>query len=206
MIILSKQIHEETITYGNQKSFTTSIIKSKEKGDSCNEVKLDFRLHSSTHVDFPYHFIDNGKKGEDFPYFNRYTGVEVINLIELKSLLYLEESKREVNLHIDCLLLNFKSAEIDSFKRNCGLSLVASHTLLNLYPKLKAIMLNTLSISSLNNRFEGRAVHQFILNKNILIYEDCDFSKITSTPINSINVFHVFGGSLDGSPCIIYID
>ena len=205
MIVLSKQIRNNLPIYGGV--FNKNLTKSKSisVGDSCNESSLFFGFHVGTHVDFPWHFINDGKKGCDYNYFIIYKNPTIVSTKIVDSLMQIENT---LNFDPDseCIMIVAKEEENNSnILLNVGLSLEFAKVIYDKLPKLRAVFLNTVSISSINNRSVGREVHKFFLKKGILIYEDCDFSKAAMINYNNyIYTFHIFGLENDGSPCVIF--
>ena len=75
----------------------------------------------------------------------------------------------------------------------------------NNFPNIKAVMLNTLSISSYKHRDIGKIVHKIFLEKEILIYEDLNLNDICVDFRKSlILASFVFNDKIDGSPVKIY--
>ena len=72
IIDLSVAINEKTPVYpGDPKQ---EIVHVSHIGkDGWNEHRLTFNTHFSTHVDAPYHMLENGKKLSDYP-LDRFTG------------------------------------------------------------------------------------------------------------------------------------
>ena len=67
IIYLSHFIKENTPVYGgNTEVIQLEKIRTISKGDTSNNLKLTFPGHVNTHIDFPYHFHDNGKKSNDY--------------------------------------------------------------------------------------------------------------------------------------------
>lgn len=59
-------IDESTPTYGNNEGFNRENLSSISEGRSSNSHKWHFNNHIGTHVDFPYHFYNEGKKSHHF--------------------------------------------------------------------------------------------------------------------------------------------
>ena len=63
---LTMSIDERTPTFpGDPKQEIKQIATIGENG--WNEKKLTFNSHFSTHIDAPFHMLENGKKLTDFP-------------------------------------------------------------------------------------------------------------------------------------------
>lgn len=205
MIILSKQIRNNLPIYGGIFNKNLTKTKSISVGDSCNESSINFGFHVGTHVDFPWHFINDGKKGSDYNYFTIYKNPTIIFPQIIDNLMYMENSL-EFDPNSECIMIVAKEEKNNgNTLLNIGLSLEFAKIICDALPKLKSIFLNTVSISSINNRSVGREVHKLFLNKGVLIYEDCDFSKAAMINYsNYIYTFHIFGLENDGSPCVIF--
>jgi kynurenine formamidase len=65
-ISLSHWINENTPSYNNSGGFSRYSITSIKNGNSANSEEWKLNNHIGTHIDFPFHFYDNGKKSSDF--------------------------------------------------------------------------------------------------------------------------------------------
>ena len=65
-IYLSYYLNEDTPLYGGNKGIIINKLSEIKNGDSSNTKELIFNNHSGTHIDFPNHFIDNGKVSNDY--------------------------------------------------------------------------------------------------------------------------------------------
>ena len=59
-IWLSHTLREETEGYRGKRSLIIDRTSSIEKGDSSNSFNFSMNNHLGTHVDVPYHFLNNG--------------------------------------------------------------------------------------------------------------------------------------------------
>jgi arylformamidase len=55
------------VTYPGDPTVTLERVASLANGDVCNLSRLDFGVHSGTHVDAPVHFIDGAAGAEKLP-------------------------------------------------------------------------------------------------------------------------------------------
>jgi arylformamidase len=55
------------VTYPGDPAVTVERVASLANGDVCNLSRLDFGVHSGTHVDAPVHFIDGAPAAEALP-------------------------------------------------------------------------------------------------------------------------------------------
>ena len=67
-------------------------------------------------------------------------------------------------------------------------------------PSLKAIGIDFISISNLNNRALGRQAHIAFLSKNILLIEDMKLSCVNSN-LKTVIVLPLRVEGADGAPC-----
>src|SRR5512136_1600924 len=66
-VFLSYKIDLNTPIYGGRKGFLSTTSTSIENGDTTNTSNWKFPNHIGTHIDFPYHFYQNGQTVDDFP-------------------------------------------------------------------------------------------------------------------------------------------
>src|SRR4051794_12826503 len=55
------------VTYPGDPAVTTQLASSIARGDVVNLTRLDFGVHSGTHVDAPVHFLDEGHGVDAWP-------------------------------------------------------------------------------------------------------------------------------------------
>jgi arylformamidase len=67
IIDISVPIHEGMVTYPGDPVVRMERAASIAGGDAANLTRLDFGVHSGTHVDTPVHFIDDGSGAEALP-------------------------------------------------------------------------------------------------------------------------------------------
>lgn len=215
-ILLSHKIDGLSPFYGGKKGFSYQPTGSIEKGDIANTQKWEFPNHLGTHIDFPYHFYQNGQTVDDFPEDFWVFNGEKIQILELNipENEFLIETKHfeKNNLNFDADFLILKTGfgkyrgEEKFWKYNPGLSLDTANWIKKNFMKLKIIGLDSISISSWQHRDVGRTVHKKMLDpKNpTLIIEDMDLSKINRITI-FINIYiaPLMVRKSDGGPCTI---
>ena len=80
-VYLSHFLNEKTPLYGGDKLISIKNRTRISKGDSSNTCLLKLPNHSGTHIDFPYHFSENGNTLNDIsPSFWSFEKVHVIPL------------------------------------------------------------------------------------------------------------------------------
>jgi len=212
-IWLSHVLNENTPTYNNQSKVTISKKSSIQNGQSANSSLLSFSSHDGTHVDAPFHFVQNGKKIDSYEamdwIFNNplvlKAKCESKKTIQIEDISLPQYSTNQTN-KIDLILIksNFETqrGKETYWKENPGISEALSQGILKLFPMIRAIGVDLISVSNLSNRDEGRKVHKFFLGKNILIFEDLSLKKINNnlTQVIALPLRYNIG---DGSPCTI---
>ena len=58
---ISQEVYGCTVFPGDPQPQKTVVLRVSD-GDVCNLSNLSMCVHNGTHVDAPYHFIDDGKK------------------------------------------------------------------------------------------------------------------------------------------------
>lgn len=214
-ILLSHRINIHTPVYGGQKGLSVHYVNSIENGDSANTSRWEFPNHIGTHIDFPFHFYQNGQTIEDFSPDFWYYQKNKIQLIEVdlsKDLLIKPKYIINDDIQFDAELLLIKTgyskyrSNRKYWEFNPGLSEEFSDWIRRMFNNLRLIGIDSISISSWQYRDIGRKVHQKLLDPTnpILIIEDMDLSKVSkSTHFKNICVLPLMVEESDGSPCTI---
>lgn len=209
--LLSYLISEETPIYGGG-SFQIRQEKQIKKGDSSNTFRLDFISHSGTHIDTPQHYFNNGRPIEKYNIneliFNR---PHLINLPKNQDELITKKDLRGLK-KCDILLIKtgfFKFRQLNIYIfHNPGFSHDAAKFIRENYPDIRAIGIDTISISGYQNRTEGRLAHKALLTarkynyRPVLLIEDMDLSGDCRS-LKKIYVAPLFVKEIDSAPCTI---
>jgi kynurenine formamidase len=219
-VSLSHTLNSRTPTYGKRNNFIISKKKTSNSRGKASGCLLTFHNHTGTHVDFPSHFIKNGK---NFSNYNQnyfiYKKILIINLKKIKPS-YLISIKDIKNQKLTSSIINKKKNTIDfilfktNFERfrekdkyifyNPGIDPLMGEFLKKNFPKLKAIGFDFISLSSFQNSEEGKKAHIEFLKRGILIYEDMKLKFINKdSKIKKIFCFPLPVEEIDGSPCSI---
>ena len=139
-----------------------------------------------THMDTPYHFIENGKKTLDYKaeYFCFDHIYLIEKLIDTGDLITL--SINEINSipsDVEFLIIKTgycKYRSLDKYHNdNPGLESSLAYDLRKKFPKLRAIGFDFISLTSWNHREHGRLSHRAFLGENdILVIEDMDLNNV----------------------------
>lgn len=186
-IMLSHPLSNETPGYAGKQDFDYHQIECLESGDSCNKYHIGMSNHTGTHVDAPSHFIVNGKSIADYSQnewlFNEIKYIDCsaklpAKLIDINCLEDLIQPCEKTQL----LLIKTGMESVRQLDEYWSSSVVfmseIASFLTNRLPKLCAIGMDTISVSSMLDRAEGRRVHQALLSRNIRIIEDMKLSLL----------------------------
>jgi arylformamidase len=204
-IYLSYFIDEETPAYGGAKdTIKIDRIRSIDNGDNSNNLDLRFPGHIGTHIDFPYHFSNSGKKLEDYPAsFWIFNKVGFINC----DIAEVESSINDLPSDIECLILK------TGFSVNRGTEVYwAAQPVIpaffadlfrEKFTQLRVFGFDLISLTSKLDRAEGKKAHlQFLIQNNILVLEDMNLEHLNEIPSRLI-ISPLQIRSADGVPCTV---
>lgn len=212
LVWLSHVLDSGTPLYAGANDIRINSQKSIDKNDSCNTSILSLPSHSGTHVDAPFHFLPHGKRISDFaPEEWVFQCPKVLNIptipgqmirpVDIK-----EEVSKEENIDLVLLRTGFERHRLKSlyWQNSPGISMELAEHLIELFPKMRAIGMDCISVSSLSDRNQGRRVHQLLLQTGLRIFEDMSLSAIGVRD----KLFQVIALPLrflpgDGAPCSI---
>lgn len=212
MKFLSYVLDEKTPTYGDRNRFIFEKRSSIERGDVANDTHISSTVHIGTHLDMPYHFYRNGQTILDFPDsfwdFRRplFLDIEPRNLLIFDELV--ERLENIENIGQDILIVRTGSCyyrESEKFWReNYGFSAELYNYLISKFPEIRVIGFDSISISSFQNREEGREAHKRFLNpeRPILILEDMDLRDVST--LNRVLIAPLRISNSDGIPCTVF--
>ena len=209
-IYLSYNLTNETPLYGGKKGIKIVESSSIRNGDSANSKNISFNNHSGTHIDYPNHFIVNGKVSNDYsadfwvfnnPFLIEYNAKqdEIINLN--KAIL------AEIPEKTDFLIIKTGFYKQRSSKKywnnNPGFHPNLSTKLRKKCPNLKVLAMDCISLTSFQNRELGRKAHRkFLGENNILLVEDLKVDQLIKCP-SKIYCFPILLDRVDGAPVTV---
>lgn len=216
IISLSYFLDENTPLYGNNGVVDIKQISKIALGKTSNNSQISTLLHAGTHIDFPYHFYDDGQTLKDFsPDFWFFTNPYFLEIKPKSFIIKDEVIEKLLNTdrkNCDALIIKTGSGDFrDSDKyiyENYGLDPSIADIIRDKLPNVRVIVLDTISISSYTNRQIGREAHRKFLNpkKPILIIEDANLSELNTQNINKLIVAPLNIANTDGAPCSIYAE
>ena len=204
-VYLSHFIDTDTPIYGGAKDkIKLNPIRSIEKGDTSNDLYLEFPAHIGTHIDFPYHFSSTGKKSNDYP-----PSFWIFNKVGFVSCKIEEFEFKIDNLPSDIEILILKTGfgihrDEEIYWSNQPVIPAIFATILRFkFPNLRVFGFDLISLTSKLNRIEGKEAHlNFLINNDILVLEDMNLGNINNTP-NVVIVAPLQIKFADGFPCNI---
>ncbi len=210
--LLSYPLNEKIPVYGKKYSFQIKEERQIKKNDTCNTFMLSFLNHSGTHIDAPRHFFTRGKPIAKFNIKELiFSRPFILNLSKNSDELITEKDLRRIK-KCDLLLIKtgfYKFRRSDRYIfHNPGFSAQAADFIRKEYPYIQAIGIDTISISSYQNRPEGRQAHRILLTNNVypgkplLLIEDMDLSVCT-LPLKKVFVAPLFIEKVDSAPCTV---
>lgn len=160
-------------------SVSLMMTSSIAKGDQCNITSIQMGAHAGTHVDAPYHFLEEGATIDTIP-LETFIGpcfvveIDAEVLIEKKDL-----QKYDIGGHLRILIKTRNSElwanNISSFETNfVALGIDAAQYLIDMNTILVGI--DYLSIESFQS--DGFPVHKLLLKNNITILEGLNLSGV----------------------------
>ena len=207
IIFLSHFINENTPIYGGKRRVKISSLRGIKKKYDSNLVSLKLPNHASTHIDLPSHFLKNGKTLSDYdPGFWIFKNIQLMNL-KLRSHRITEACFKNLKKETELLLIKTGFEKHRSKKIYCKntpyLDYSCAAYLKKKMPLLRAIGIDSISISSPRHREEGRKTHYEFLKREILIIEDMKLIGLKKAPAFVIASPLLIEGA-DGAPATVF--
>ena len=187
VLILSHLINKDTPLYAGEKSILIKKVKSIGSGDSCNKTQCSFSTHTGTHLDAPRHFLSKGKTISDLLAKELvYCKVCLTDIKNVKPGNIIDENS--LSKIKDCELLFIRTGFEKNRKKkvywknapalDAGLALWLKKNC----PSIRALGVDFISISNLENRELGRQAHKAFLGNGILLIEDMKLKDLKGAP------------------------
>ncbi|MBF0489152.1 MAG: cyclase family protein [Candidatus Omnitrophica bacterium] len=209
LMFLSHVLDEQTPTYGGKGKISILKTRQMSKGDPCNEMAWAFSDHAGTHVDAPKHFIQKGKTIDQFlPEDWLFNTVELVVLNGVKAGQIIgPDDMPSLNKGTECVLIKTgyeRFRKTQAYWDNApGLHPDLAVWLKRSCPKIRAVGMDLISISSIGNRELGRASHREFLGREILLIEDMKLSVLKKSP-HKVWVAPIRVKDADAAPCSIF--
>jgi arylformamidase len=174
---ISVPISADGPIYPGDPEIEINTIYSTLKGDSANILELKFGSHVGTHIDAPYHFLQNGKTLDKIE-LNKFLGrAQVCELNVVESIKKADLIPFEINKG-DIILFKTKNSSLwnkKEFQREfIYLTPEAAEYLVA--QRIKGVGIDYLSIEKYKSR--EHSTHQTLLRNNILILEGINLTDV----------------------------
>jgi len=212
---LSYILDEKTPTYGNRSHFLCQKVASIDQGDSANESTIHTTVHIGTHLDMPLHFFNKGQSIEaynaNFFRFERVLFVELIPqewIIKDNLIACLEKVAQKETYEILIVKTGIchQRGTQPFWENNYGFHPLVAEYLRLKFPRIRVLGFDSISVSSLTDRFLGREAHKAFLNPEhpILLLEDMDLTQCdTNTIFLTLTIAPLRIAQCDGLPCTV---
>ena len=154
-------------------------VKKIEKGDSSNDSRVDFNLHTGTHIDAPRHFVQNGRTIEQLSLDIFVGSCFVVDMQDAADVT--PENLSALNLPCDIkrLLIRTRNSELwgehtSEFKKDfTAFTNEAAQWIVD-----KGIKLIGVDYLSVQRYSDGPETHQILLGADIVILEGLNLSNV----------------------------
>lgn len=165
---ISMTINEQMMVYKNveEKKPIITILKTY-KENRYNESSITMDIHTGTHIDAPFHMIDNGETIESIPLEKLVTDCQVLDLTGIKDGITRKHLQSKEISEGSFILLKTKNSYTDSFDNNF-IYLKKSGAKYLADKKIKGVGIDALGIERGQKNHD---THTILMNQKIVIIE-----------------------------------
>jgi kynurenine formamidase len=209
LIFLSHILDEKTPCYGGAPGPSFSSVKQMKKGDSCNMMRWSMSNHVGTHVDVPRHFLKSGTTADRFPagqwLFDKVALVKLSRVKPGQIITPADMGNLPRGAQIVLIRTGFERLRTREvyWKNAPGLHPDLAGWLKKKCPNIRAVGMDIISVSSLNNRELGREAHREFLKRGIVLVEDMKLSGLMKAPFRVL-VSPLRVKNSDAAPCSVF--
>src|SRR5574340_1613379 len=198
---ISVTVTSDLVTWPGDPSVEFERVNKIEEGANANVSRVTMGVHTGTHVDAPYHFLEGGTTVETLPLDVLVGAVQVVDLGEAVDVIT-KEVLQKANLIHDVTRILFKTRNSGIWARGekefqtdfVGIDASGAEYLAQLGIQLVGI--DYLSIAPYK---QSKPTHQILLGAKIVIIEGLDLSQVKAGVYQLVCLPVKFGGS-DGAP------
>ena len=205
IVFLSYTLGPSTPAYGGDKGMVQiKQIRSIANGDTSNNSSFSFPGHIGTHIDFPFHFSNEGKRGNDYPasfwIFNKIGFLEcMIDKVEEN----LQGLPSDIEMFILKTGFGAKRYQRKYWAEQPVIPAMLAGEFKKRFPALRVFGFDLISMTSKLDRPEGIKAHiSFLLDNDILVLEDMKLDELNRTP-ERVVIAPLQMENVDGVPCTI---
>lgn len=210
--LLSHPLDATTPLYGDTPQVTFSDLRNMKNGDTSNSTLVSFCTHSGTHIDVPLHFALDGRSITDFKIEEFIFSAPLLidcpkSASELVTFDDIERHGKELSVS-DMLLLRTGFSRLRGQEiyrtQNPGICPTLAQQVMDHYPTIRAVGIDSISVSSYQNREVGRRTHQIFLNgdRPMILIEDLCLEDLST--LQKLFVIPLMLNGLDGSPVTVF--
>ena len=171
---LSPEISEGMAVYKNKLEKKPKLKVTRTIKEGTNESRLEIDLHSGSHVDAPYHILQNGKTIEKINLDKFMGGAAVLDFTDVKKSINKKILLAKNFFVDDIVLLKTKNKSNKKFDFNF-IYLEKTGAEYLVLKKVKAVGIDSLGIEKNQPNHE---THKILLRNNIIVFEGLDLSKV----------------------------
>jgi arylformamidase len=213
-VYLSYPLSGTTPAYGGGESLTAESVRSIEGGDTANTARWTLSNHLGTHIDFPRHFVREGKCLDDYPAtffaFGRPAVVDVSGLMPGAAIgpEVFEGALLDTDTDMIIVLTGFwrLRSTRDYWEKNPVFAPGIADVIRRRFPIARVFGFDSISLSSWTDRETGRKAHGSFLDHEspILPLEDMDLSPLApASRIKRLTVYPLRVAGADAAPVTV---
>lgn len=210
--LLSYPLSIDSPVYGAGDPASIEPVKQIKNGDSCNTYTVRLSNHCGTHIDAPRHFFDNGKPLDQYaigdlifekPYVleRPKTDGDLLSAEDLKGI-------PESDLLLVRTGFSIFRGQNKYWNNNPGISEAAARHIREYHPGIRAVGIDTISVTAYQNRDEGKKTHRVLLDpaaynkRPLLLIEDMDL-KGELKGLKKVLAVPLYFRGADSMPCTV---
>lgn len=177
------------VVFGGDPAPERNVVLSMDRGDVCNLTQFSMCAHNGTHIDAPYHFLEDGCTVENIP-LDKTVGMAYV--AEHEGILSAEDAM--------CVLQKAKSVSRESAKRILikGNAMV-SYEAAEVFAREGVVLVGNES-QTVGPEDAPMAVHKLLLGACTVLLEGVRLSEV-SEGVYFLNAAPLCLGGSDGAPC-----
>lgn len=181
VIDISLPLHNGMVCWPTSTGFHLSRTMEMAKGDPANNSRIDTDVHIGTHVDAPWHSLNDGLTVEHMPLDSLIGPAYVVSLVTVHEITAQVLERASIPKGVERLLLQtrnseFWAADLKEFRTDfVGLTLDAAEWIVK--RGLRLIGIDYLSIQRYGDSME---THNVMLRNNIVIVEGLNLTGVQS--------------------------
>ena len=179
IIDITVPITEDMPVWPGSRRFQVTPVKQMEKGDSSNDSRVNFNLHTGTHIDAPRHFIQSGRTIEQISMDIFIGPCYVAELKSVDKVTPENLSAMDIPSDIERLLIKTKNSELwKNQSHEFNKDFVAFTKEGAQWIVDKGIKLIGIDYLSVQRYYDGPEAHQILLGADIVALEGLNLSNV----------------------------